>query len=99
MNITGNVNPNKPMLRSFSQDIQMNPALEMASGKPKTSHSETSLDNPLKPKVVKQRTIKEQPSISIEEDVCSTDSSVIDEEIKKKKRKLFGFSKKSKIKD
>lgn len=70
------------------------------SSRQKNSQSDTSLDNPSKPRPVRQKTIKEQPSASVEDDLCSTDSSVVDEDIKKKKRKLFpGFSKKSKIKD
>lgn len=89
------------MIRSYSQDINMNPPPDSLSSKQKNSHSDTCLDNQNKPKPpIRQRTIKEQPSVSIEDDVCSTDSSVVDEDIKKKKRKLFpGFSKKNKIKD
>lgn len=95
------VNPPKPvsMVRSYSQDINTSPP-DPLSSKQKNSHSDTCLDNQNKPKPIRQRTIKEQPSVSIEDDVCSTDSSVVDEDIKKKKKKLFPvFSKKSKIKD
>lgn len=70
------------------------------SSKQKNSHSDTCLDNEARPKPIRQRTIKEQASVSVEDDLCSTDSSVVDEDVKKKKRKLFpGFSKKSKMKD
>lgn len=87
------------MVRSYSQDINMNPP-DTFSSKQKNSHSDTCLDNQSKLKPVRQKTIKEQPSVSIEDDVCSTDSSVVDDDVKKKKRKLFpGFSKKSKLKD
>lgn len=96
-----NINPTKPasIVRSYSQDINMNPPDSLAT-KQKNSHSDTCLDNQHKPKPIRQRTIKEQPSVSVEDDLCSTDSSVVDEDIKKKKRKLFsGFSRKSKLKD
>ncbi|CAH1996217.1 unnamed protein product [Acanthoscelides obtectus] len=87
--------PAKPtsMTRSFSQDINVSPA----DTKPKSSLSDTNLEvSKIKP--LKQ--IKEQPSVSIEDDVCSTDSSVLDEsDSKKKKRsKLFSFNKKGKNK-
>ncbi|KAJ8955299.1 hypothetical protein NQ314_006912 [Rhamnusium bicolor] len=67
---------------------------------PKSSLSDTCLDtNKVKPVPIRPITIKEQPSVSLEDDVCSTDSSVLDEnDVKKKKRKLFTFSKKSKNK-
>lgn len=86
-------------MRSYSQDINFNPT-EAVLSKPKLAHSDTSLDGQAKLKTVKPKTIKEQASFSVDDDVCSTDSSVIEEEVKKKKRKLFsGFSKKSKLKD
>lgn len=95
------VNTTKPasIVRSYSQDINMS-APDLLASKQKNSQSDSSLDNQNKPRPIRQKTIKEQPSVSIEEDLCSTDSSVVDEDIKKKKKKLFpGFSKKNKIKD
>lgn len=84
------------MTRSLSQDINAG-ALE--SGRPKSSHSDTSLDAIPKVKSLRHSVIREQPSTTLEEDVCSTDSSQMDEEVKKKKKKLFGFSKKNKGKN
>ncbi|EFA02431.1 stromal interaction molecule homolog isoform X2 [Tribolium castaneum] len=89
-------NKSSQMTRSFSQDTNVG---TLDSVKPKSSLSDTSLDAPLKPKPLRQTTIKEQPSASIEEDICSTDSSLMDEDIKKKKKKLFAFTKKSKGKN
>lgn len=98
-NITVNTTKPVSMVRSYSQDINMSPP-DSLSSKQKNSYSDTSLDNSNKPRPIRQRTIKEQPSVSVEDDLCSTDSSVVDEDIKKKKKKLFpGFSKKNKIKD
>ncbi|RZB94454.1 stromal interaction molecule -like [Asbolus verrucosus] len=85
-----------PMTRSLSQDINVG---VLDSGRPKSSHSDTSLDAPSKPKPLRQTTIKEQPCASLEDDICSTDSSLMDEDIKKKKKKLFVFAKKSKGKN
>ncbi|XP_044254508.1 stromal interaction molecule homolog isoform X2 [Tribolium madens] len=84
------------MTRSFSQDTNVG---VLDSIKPKSSQSDTSLDAPVKPKPLRQTTIKEQPSASIEDDICSTDSSLMDEDIKKKKKKLFAFAKKNKGKN
>lgn len=85
-----------PMTRSLSQDINVG---TVDSSRPKSSHSDTSLDAPAKPKPLRQTTIKEQPCASVEDDICSTDSSLMDEDIKKKKKKLFVFSKKNKGKN
>nr|CAH7726096.1 unnamed protein product [Callosobruchus chinensis] len=90
------VNPavkSSSMTRSYSQDINVSPT----DGRPKSSLSDTSLEV-TKVKPLKQ--IKEQPTVSMEDDVCSTDSSVLDEtDSKKKKRsKLFSFNKKGKNK-
>nr|CAH7722133.1 unnamed protein product [Callosobruchus chinensis] len=90
------VNPavkSSSMTRSYSQDINVSPT----DGRPKSSLSDTSLEV-AKVKPLKQ--IKEQPTASMEDDVCSTDSSVLDEtDSKKKKRsKLFSFNKKGKNK-
>lgn len=94
------------MTRSYSQDVNIppttattNPFAESVSGVKSKAHSDSSLDHPPpisgKSKPIIQKTIKEQPSIGLEEEVCSYDSLVFDEETKKKKRKLFpGFSKK-----
>ncbi|KAJ3658098.1 hypothetical protein Zmor_009857 [Zophobas morio] len=82
-----------PMTRSLSQDINVG---GVESGRPKSSHSDTSLDVPARPKSLRHTPIKELPAPSMEEDVCSTDSSLMDEDIKKKKKKLFGFAKKGK---
>lgn len=92
--------PNKSssITRSLSQDINVG-ALE--SSKPKSSHSDTSLDAPPRIRSLRHSTIREQTSSStaLDEDVCSTDSSLMDEDVKKKKKKLFGFSKKNKGKN
>nr|QZZ63291.1 stromal interaction molecule-like protein [Leptinotarsa decemlineata] len=96
-----NISMNPPlkstsMVRSVSQDIHTS----ITDLKPKSSLSDTSLDvSKVKAGTMRQMTIKEQPSVSLEDDICSTDSSIIDEnDIKKKKRKLIFFSKKSKNK-
>lgn len=81
------------MTRSVSQDINVGVSTDLA--RPKSAYSDSSLDGVAKPKPLRPMTIKEQPSVSLEEDVCSTDSSLMDEDVKKKKKKLFGFSKKS----
>ncbi|XP_057652374.1 stromal interaction molecule homolog [Diorhabda carinulata] len=69
-----------------------------ALGTKSKSQSEPSLEGTKLRTAIRQMTIQEQPTSSMEEDICSTDSSMIDEEIKKKKRKLNFFSKKSKNK-
>ncbi|KAK5643435.1 hypothetical protein RI129_007280 [Pyrocoelia pectoralis] len=84
------------IIRSYSQDINLISELAMH---PKPAHSENALDRVVKQKNLKQQAIKEQSSIAHEDDVYSTDSSLIDDEMKKPKRKLFGFSKKSKPKN
>ncbi|KAK4886802.1 hypothetical protein RN001_003073 [Aquatica leii] len=83
--------------RSFSQEVSV--SAENLAIHPKGAQSETSLDRVVKQKSIKQQTIKEQPSISLEDDIYFTDSSLIEEDNKKHKRKLFGFSKKSKPKN
>ncbi|KAF5274302.1 hypothetical protein FQR65_LT04420 [Abscondita terminalis] len=83
--------------RSFSQEVSL--SAENLAVHPKAAHSENSLDRVVKQKTLKQQTIKEQPSISLEDDIYFTDSSIIEEDNKKQKRKLFGFSKKSKPKN
>lgn len=83
------------MTRSQSQDTNVGTAAAAADLKSKSSQSDNSLDSAPKSKSLRPTTIKEA-SGTIEEDVCSTDSSLMDEETKKKKKKLFGFSKKSK---
>lgn len=73
-----------------------------SSQMPKISQSETSLESiQLVNKSIpsKQKILRDQPSVALEEDICSTDSSTVDEEVKKRRRKLFpGFSKKNKSK-
>lgn len=88
-----------PITRSQSQDINLS-VVDSTSREPKVSLSDTCLDSArVKPTPIRPMTIKEQPSVSIEDDICSTDSSVLDEnDLKKKKRKLFNFTKKSKNK-
>lgn len=86
------------MVRSYSQDTAI-ASPETSSMKQKPSYSDSSLDHSTKSKPLIQKTIKEQSPGVVEDDIYSTDSSIIDEDIKKKKRKLFpGFSKKSKAK-
>lgn len=85
-----------PIVRSFSTDIAVSEA------KSKNSHPDTNIEaqkaKATSTSSVKQLTIKEQPS-ALEDDICSTDSSVLDEnDVKKKKRKLFTFTKKNKNK-
>lgn len=81
--------------RSYSHDIN----IFCNENRPKSSLSDNSLDTGKMRQALKPMTIKEQPSASIEDDICSTDSSVLDDsELKKKKRKLFTFSKKGKNK-
>ncbi|CAG9819475.1 unnamed protein product [Phaedon cochleariae] len=87
-----------PIVRSVSQDIQM-PGVELRH---KSSQSESNLES-IKPKSGSQRhvTIKEQQTSTapVEDDICSTDSSNVDEnDGKKKKRKLNFFARKSKNK-
>lgn len=94
---TNILNNNKPsnMIRSYSQDINIG-ATEAHIPNTKSSYSDTSLDymdkRKSKKSQYKQQTIKEQPSAS-NEDICSTDSSVVDEDIKRKKKKFFSFGK------
>ncbi|KAF5302355.1 hypothetical protein FQA39_LY10394 [Lamprigera yunnana] len=83
--------------RSCSQDVNL--YSENMTISPKSAQSENALDRVVKQKSMKQHTIKEQPSVSIEDDVYFTDSSLIEEDSKKHRRKLFGFSKKSKPKN
>ncbi|KAB0799344.1 hypothetical protein PPYR_07224 [Photinus pyralis] len=83
------------IIRSSSQDINISSEIATC---PKPASSENALDRVVKQKNFKQQMIKEQPSISLEDDIYSTDSSLIDDEMKKPKRKLFGFSRRSKPK-
>lgn len=89
--------------RSYSQEV----APSEPTIRPKLAFSDTTLE--AKSKVLSNPSISSQfsgkpPKIkeqAVEEDVYSTDSSVIDnnDEVKKKKRKLFAFGKKSKAKE
>lgn len=83
------------IIRSSSHDINISSEIATC---PKPASSENALDRVVKQKNFKQQMIKEQPSISLEDDIYSTDSSLIDDEMKKPKRKLFGFSRRSKPK-
>lgn len=88
------------IMRSQSQDINV---LNTDIMKPptKSSLSESSLMDSQKLKTARPKSIKEQQQTStstIEEDVCSTDSSLMEDDVKKKKRKLFTFTKKNKTK-
>lgn len=85
----------KPIVRSQSHDVNMQNA-DGAKQPTKCSLSESALD---KAKYSRPKPIKEQATAAtIEEDVCSTDSSLMEDDVKKKKRKLFTFSKKNKTK-
>lgn len=84
------------MVRSHSQDINTCLPDSSAFGQPKPSQSDGSLDRAVRPITTKHATIKEQPSVSVEDDLCSTDSSLIEEDIKKRKKKMFLFNKKGK---
>ncbi|CAH1278347.1 unnamed protein product [Diabrotica balteata] len=93
LNVTTANAPSKAMTRSVSSEIG-SPVYETKS----KSMSEPSLESAKVKSSIRQMTIKEQPASSVEEDICSTDSSILDDDIKKKKRKLNFFSKKSKNK-
>ncbi|KAI4463902.1 stromal interaction molecule [Holotrichia oblita] len=92
-----NNNKTSNMVRSYSQDVNIG-ATEVCLPNTKSSYSDTSLDymDKRKSKKIqhKQQTIREQPSASTE-DICSTDSSVVDEDPKRKKKKFFSFGKKT----
>lgn len=85
------------MVRSYSQDVNVNQS-EPYAPPAKSSYSDPSLDHAEKKRrskkfnYGKQQTIKEQPSASTE-DIYSTDSSVVDEDIRRKKKKFFSFGK------
>lgn len=83
------------MTRSASQDISIIGSVS----KPKSYLSDNSLEAQTPKTYSKQIAKKESQSCLPEDDVCSTDSSVLDEvDVKKKKRKLFTFTKKNKTK-
>lgn len=80
------------MSRSVSQDI----AVIGSISKAKNSTSDTALNTECSSKQIPK---KESQLALHEDDVCSTDSSVLDEvDAKKKKRKIFTFTKKNKNK-
>lgn len=82
-----------PMVRSVSQDISIIGVIP----KPKNSLSDNSLETQTYKSSLRHALKKDSPSSLPEDDVCSTDSSVLDEtDGKKKKRKLFTFTKKNK---
>lgn len=82
----------KTFARSLTQEINLDEFL-----KPKASASEGTLDATKRPSATQEVHVLPKKAISIEDDVCSTDSSLIEDvEVKKKKRKLFNFSKRSK---
>ncbi|XP_060530320.1 stromal interaction molecule homolog [Cylas formicarius] len=96
-NISMNPPLPKPISRAFSQDINLEDV-----PRPKISASEGALEK--KTLSSKQLAIQENVEVPkqippIEDDICSTDSSLIEEgEVKKKKRKLFNFAKKTSLK-
>lgn len=94
-------NHSNNILRSQSHETSMSMVETLTSTQmPKISQSETSLESiQLVTVPSKQKLLRDQPSVALEEDICSTDSSTVDEEVKKRRRKLFpGFSKKNKSK-
>lgn len=83
------------MFRSASHET----SLMGPFSKPKCSASDNILEAQLKESSSQQSIKKESQTCFPEDDVCSTDSSVLDEsDGKKKKRKLFTFTKKNKNK-
>ncbi|ERL89395.1 hypothetical protein D910_06764 [Dendroctonus ponderosae] len=64
----------------------------------KSAASEGNLESAkARPAAIPEKACLPKKAISIEDDICSTDSSLIEDgEVKKKRRKLFTFSKKSK---
>lgn len=102
------------MYRSYSQDTNIaSVELELPT-LTKGSHSETCLDNanqnsPTQRSLPNMRQrekgaqqLREQQSFQApDDDVCSTDSSIVDDEIKRRRRKIHfpPFSKKSRAKD
>ncbi|XP_030750761.1 stromal interaction molecule homolog isoform X1 [Sitophilus oryzae] len=102
-----NVKPPAPKItsRAFSQDIHH---VEEPPIKTKVySSSDGFFEGPkttsaprLQAQAIQETAVPPKKAVSIEDDICSTDSSVIEEvEGKKKKRKLFNFAKKSHKKD
>ncbi|XP_066137742.1 stromal interaction molecule homolog [Euwallacea fornicatus] len=85
--------PTKIFTRSLTQDINVEEI-----PKTKSSSSEGTLETvKQRPSTIQETSILPKKTVSIEDDICSTDSSLIEEgEVKKKKRKLFNFSKRIK---
>ncbi|XP_017786217.1 PREDICTED: stromal interaction molecule homolog isoform X2 [Nicrophorus vespilloides] len=90
--IVSSSKPTGAINRSKSHDSN----ISEISYRPKAVQGEILLEN-TRPQAAKPKVIKE--TACAEDDVYSTDSSVVDDDVKKKKRKLFGFGKKSKAKD
>lgn len=83
----------KSFTRSLTQEMNVE---EISLAKAAASEGNLELAK-ARPAVIPEKTCLPKKAISIEDDICSTDSSLIEEgEVKKKRRKLFTFSKKSK---
>ncbi|KAL3266208.1 hypothetical protein HHI36_010390 [Cryptolaemus montrouzieri] len=81
-----------PMKKSYSQDTTFSLLSNAAKAKSiEFEFASSAADSPLPLRSVQS---KDQCSTSLEEDICSTDSSLLDEELKKRKRKFFNLKKK-----
>lgn len=89
--------PKSGMIRAYSQDSNIVlETLGRAKAHATTSSSDPSLEGAAR--LPSRSSTRELQYGSIEEDVCSTDSSLMEDDVKKKKRKLFSFAKKNKTK-
>lgn len=76
------------MRKSYSHDVN----LALLPTVPKSVEFEfASSTDSIAPKPMQA---KEQSSASLEDDICSTDSSLLEEELKWRKRKFFNLKKK-----
>ncbi|XP_044737139.1 stromal interaction molecule homolog isoform X2 [Chrysoperla carnea] len=109
-NSGNNIPPAGPMVRSYSQDTNIATLeAEPTALSKQACHSETCLDNSksspsqrsLPNMRINKAIIKDQPLTINDDDFCSTDSSIVDEEIKRRRRKIHfpAFAKKSRSKD
>ncbi|KAK9876691.1 hypothetical protein WA026_014070 [Henosepilachna vigintioctopunctata] len=81
----------KPTIKkSHSQDT----SLSLLSSNIKAKASEQDLSGSADVLPLKLANSKELCSTSLDEDICSTDSSLLDEELKRRKRKFFNLKKK-----
>lgn len=97
------------MYRSYSQDTNIAAVELELPTLTKGSHSETCLDNANQnsptqrslPNMRQREKGAQQSYQAPDDDVCSTDSSIVDDEIKRRRRKIHfpPFSKKSRSKD